>query len=53
VNSKLTAEGRAARDAQIVRQYLGGMPTARIAALWGLTAGRIVQILNERGVTLT
>jgi hypothetical protein len=50
VNSKLDTEERAARDKEMVRQYLSGMSTEKIAELWELTAGRVVQILNKRGV---
>jgi hypothetical protein len=50
VNSKLDTEQRAARDKEMVRQYLSGMSTEKIAELWELTAGRVVQILNKRGV---
>jgi hypothetical protein len=51
VNSKLkTPEERAARDKEMVRQYLSGMSTEKIGELWSLTAGRVVQILNSGGV---
>lgn len=51
MNSKLDAEGRAQRAGEMLRQYNAGMSTAKIAEIWGLTAGRVVQILNSRGVT--
>ena len=50
MNSRLNGERRAARDKEIVRQYLRGMSTKRIGELWSLTPGRIVQILNERNI---
>jgi len=50
LNSKLDAEGRANRAKEMLRQYNSGMTTERIGELWSLTPGRVVQILNSRGV---
>jgi hypothetical protein len=51
MNSKLkTPQERAARNEQMVTQYTAGLSTEKIAELWGVTACRVVQILNSRGV---
>lgn len=52
MNSDLDADARLERDRKIVTQYREGLSTKAIAALWDLTPGRIVQILNKAGVVM-
>jgi len=45
MNSRLTAEDRAKRDAAIVTDYVAGTSTAELAGRWSITQARVLQIL--------
>jgi DNA-directed RNA polymerase specialized sigma subunit len=52
VNSKLSLEDRERRDRSIVAMYKAGQSAKEIAAVYEITAGRVVQILNAAGVQM-